>query len=403
MRHGLLCGLALSIAMAAAAYAQPAPRAPAAPDPALEAAQQAYEALPETDRRAIQEALMWTGDYNGVVGVNFGKRAFDGIRAYQKKRNSPQTGVLSDRDWAALTADAKRARESVRFATLDDSRTGIRLGAPMRVTERTTGTPKSSPIQSTAYQSGDGVLRLDTVGAPLSALDLDQAFAKELAPKPGRKVTYKFQRPDFFVTSGEEAGRIFYTRAAKNEKELRGFTFSFPAARRADFERVMLAVANSFDPFPSSLTAAATPAASGPATAAAKPAFAATGLVIAPGRVLTSAGVTQACANPVINGAAARAAGGDPASGAVILSIQGGRAAQIGAARAPAADGESAGAARLRDAARRRKRGPAGGRPRRRRDGSAGAQPPGTAHRTRRGQSEVDSGGVARGRAGDQS
>lgn len=349
MRHGLLCGLALPILMAAApVHAQPAPRpappsAQPAPDPAYEAALRAFDALPENDRRAIQDALMWTGDYNAVVGVNFGKRAYDGIRAYQKRRNSAQTGILSDADWSALIADGKRARDSVRFATLDDPRTGVRLGVPMRVTERSVASPKANPVGTTAYQTGDGAVRLDTIAAPLATLSLEQAFTNETATKPGRKVTYKFQRPEFFVVSGEDAGRAFYTRAAKNATEMRGFTFSYPAARKADFDRVMLAVANSFDPFPTTPAAtAATSTQPRPPTAPQPPrqAFVATGIVIAPGKVLTSAALTQACANPTVNGAPARADAGGASSGAIILSIQGGRAAQVAVGSAPA-DNES--------------------------------------------------------------
>ncbi len=353
MRRLLLSGFVLSLAFGVhGAQAQPAPRPPTAPppaapqpDPQMEAAQRAFEALPENDRKAIQDALMWTGDYNGVVGVNFGKRAYDGIRSYQKRRNSAQTGILTDADWTALLADGKRAKDSVRFAVLDDSSTGIRLGVPMRVVEKWVRAPKGAPLQTVNYQTNDGALKLDMLAAPLTAKTLEQAFADETAAKPNRKVTYKFQRPDFFVTSGEDSGRIFYTRAAKNGTEMRGFTFSYPVARKADFDRVMLAVANSFDPFPTGAIVANAPT-SGPSTGPSaptppKPAFAATGLVIAPGKVLTSASVTQACANPVINGQPAKAEAGDAATGAVVLATSGGRAAAIAVSRAAPADDDS--------------------------------------------------------------
>ncbi|MET0605368.1 MAG: peptidoglycan-binding domain-containing protein, partial [Beijerinckiaceae bacterium] len=262
MRLAVLCCVTASCLFAPFALAQPSPRAPtgpaqAAPDPAMEASQRAYDALPENDRRAIQESLMWTGDYNAVVGVNFGKRLYDAIRSYQKRRNVPQNGVLSDSLWAALTAEGKRARDSVRFAILDDPATGVRVGAPMRLVERSVRSPRGDATQTAQYQSADGVMALGLIAAPLAAKSLEQAFADETAAKPGRKVTYKFQRPEFFVVSGEENGRIFYSRAARNHAQMRGFTFSYPLARKGDFDRIMLAIANSFDPFPAVATAAA--------------------------------------------------------------------------------------------------------------------------------------------------
>ena len=315
------------------AQAQPAARPPAAApapsaapaDPALEAAERAFMALDEPSRRAILDALMWTGDYNGVVGVNFGKRGYDGIRAFQKKRSLPQSGILDDAQRAALLAEGKRARDSVRFAIVNEARSGMKIGVPQRVLE------SAQPIESGAlkgmrYRSNDGAMTLDAATWPVTMQTLDQFLAQGLEPKPNRKVTYKLQRPDFVVMSGEENGRTFYTRAALNGGTVRGYTFSYPAARKGDFERVMLAVANSFDPFPGTQTASA-PAAqpvAGPqpaVTAPPRPRLAGTGIVTGPGRVLTSAAVLEARCNLTVRGMPAQP--GPVENGFIVLTVAG--------------------------------------------------------------------------------
>lgn len=177
-------------------------------------------------------------------------------------------------------------------------------------------------------------MALDVAGWPVSMQSLDDFLAQGLAAKPNRKVTYKLQRPDFVVMSGEENGRTFYTRAALQGEMVRGFTFSYPAARKGDFERVMLAIANSFDPFPGQVVAqpASAPAATRPAAAqsggpvamlpsAARQRIAGVGIVTAPGRVMTSAAVLEAKCTLTVRGAAAQADA--PANGFVTLQVNG--------------------------------------------------------------------------------
>src|SRR3712207_868175 len=89
-------GLALLFADVTAA--QPAPNAPGstAPtpsDPAYETAKAAFEALSEDERKAIQDALVWTGDYNSMVTGTFSKRAYDALVAYQRRAKRNPNGI----------------------------------------------------------------------------------------------------------------------------------------------------------------------------------------------------------------------------------------------------------------------------------------------------------------------
>jgi hypothetical protein len=169
---------------------------------------------------------------------------------------------------------------------------------------------------------------------------------------------------DFFVVAGEEAGRKFYSRFAKapanwpDGPSLRGFTFSYPSALAADFDKVALAIANSFEPFSSSPISldtaaarassnltwrdivkvspanapaqAASPAASPDAGAKGPPSApetAATGLIVAPGQALTAIGEAD-CANPTVDGKAANRLRADAATGLTLLAGDFGAAAE---------------------------------------------------------------------------
>ena len=83
--------------------------------------------------------------------------------------------------------------------------------------------------------------------------NLAALYARLTAETPTRKVAYKAMKPNvFFVVSGQEGARKFYSRFEKNESAsppIRGFTFTYPASAQ-NFDRVALAVANSFEAFP---------------------------------------------------------------------------------------------------------------------------------------------------------
>ena len=130
-RPALAAALFAAAALLAAAAIGPdasaqAPRpAPAAAqtDAAYEAARLAFEALPEAERKAIQEALVWTSDHNGVTSGGFGRRTFEAIVAYQKRGGLKPDGTLDAKARAALEASAKKIKDGAKFAVLADART----------------------------------------------------------------------------------------------------------------------------------------------------------------------------------------------------------------------------------------------------------------------------------------
>src|SRR5580704_15703820 len=240
------------------ASAQTPPAPSSADDAALAAQKAAFMGMPEASRKDAQEALVWLGLYVGVNDGDFGKRTRDAILAFQASLKAPADGALPSPELKALLAAAQKAREAAGFQDVSDPKTGARIGAPLKLMRALPGA------------------RLDF--ASNADADLGALYARLSAATPARKIAYKALKPDaFFVVSGQDGPVKFYTRFDKNPNAsppIRGFTFAYRASQSANVDRIAIAIANSFEPFPEA-------AASSPAPAPPVPQPAATALVVA--------------------------------------------------------------------------------------------------------------------------
>jgi peptidoglycan hydrolase-like protein with peptidoglycan-binding domain len=291
----------------ASAEAQTTPAAPSADDAAMAAQKAAFLALPEASRKAAQDALVWLGLYVGVNDGDFGKRTRDAILAFQASLKAPADGTLSAPELKALLAAAQKARDAAGFQVVSDPKTGAKIGAPLKLLSALAGA------------------RLDFASS--ADTDLAALYARLSAATPTRKIAYKAIKPDaFFVVSGQDGPVKFYTRFDKSATAtppLRGFTFAYPASRTAALDRIAIAIANSFKPFPESAGApaanAGAPSASSPTPPPAVPQPAATALVVAPGKALTALKADD-CPHPTVAGKPVRIERADAATGLAILT-----------------------------------------------------------------------------------
>ena len=333
-RH-LLIGCFVSafpfVVAATTARAQ-APQAVPAPDPAFDTAKSAFEALPEGQRRAIQDALIWTGDYKGVVDGGFGRGTFAAMSAYAKRAGLPAGGFFDGKASAALLAAANAAKTTAGFALARDGRSGVALSLPLKLL-----TKRVDAKTGSLWSAADGAVTVETSATRESDGDLASQFDKLKDSKGPRHVTYKIARPDFLVVSGVNGTSAFYTRVARGQVGgdalLRGFSMSWPSGNKA-MENMAVAVANSFDPFPGAPAAAAKPIATAPtapgqapaAVAVAPPAarrlvLAATAINLGGDKAVAAA--AGACEGAQIGGHAAKALKNDPKTGLSLFDVPG--------------------------------------------------------------------------------
>jgi len=248
LRITLLRSAALAFALLVPTLAgaqAPAPAAGASPQ--MAAAQAGFEALPEAERKAIQTDLIWAGQFNGAVSGSYGPLTFRAINAFKGAR-SPADGLLPPAERAALAKAAQAARDAAGFKVLADDKTGVQIGIPQKLLPKRDVTPSGG----SRWQSADEKVTLDTSTTPPGGEDLAAIYEKAIAVSPNspRKITYKLLRPDFFVVTGETPTGRFYRRLAAGPQGLRGFSIGYDKALAPTVDKLVIAIAASFEPFP---------------------------------------------------------------------------------------------------------------------------------------------------------
>lgn len=338
--------LALLFGPLAGAQAQ----APAAgPSPQMAAAQASFEALPEAERKAIQSDLIWAGQFNGAVSGSFGPLTFRAINAFKGARGLPD-GMLLPTERAALARTAQAARDVAGFRILADEKTGVQIGIPTKLLPRRDATPSGG----SRWQSVDEKVTLDTSASPPGE-DLAALFEKATAVNPNspRKITYKLLRPDFFVVTGETPTGRFYRRLSAGPQGLRGFSIGYDKALAPTVDKLVIAIAASFEPFPTGPVPAVPSAVAGSASpssglssllapAARSNERYGVALALTERTALSAASAIDGCRNLRVGSRAAKARPKDDASGLVLLDIEGAGAAKPPGLRAEAPGAEEA-------------------------------------------------------------
>ena len=256
MKHWLLV-IPVMLAMPALAQ-QPAPIQAPVLDPRLQAAQKAFELLPEAERRAIQQDLGFTTSFSGAAQGSFGSLTFNAIQIFERSNGLIVDGILTPPERQALAASASKARLALRFAPINDPRSGVTLGLPQSIFLQSI----ANAVGGSRWQTPDGKATLETTSLVAGGETLQQLFERTTqANTPGRKITYKLLRPDFFVVAGETPTGKFYRRIAlgpsgtNQQGGMRGFSLGYDKTLAADMDRLVITITNSFEPFPLAVAA----------------------------------------------------------------------------------------------------------------------------------------------------
>ena len=124
----------------------------------------------------------------------------------------------------------------------------MQIGIPQKLLPKRDVTPSGG----SRWQSADQKVTLDTSTTPPGGEDLAAIFEKAITVSPNspRKITYKLLRPDFFVVTGETPTGRFYRRLSAGPQGLRGFSIGYNKALAPSVDKLVIAIAASFEPFP---------------------------------------------------------------------------------------------------------------------------------------------------------
>jgi hypothetical protein len=323
----------LAPAHAVAATAKPASKAASKPSPVPAPAKGVYAAMSDAERFAIQSDLIWTGDYNGVVGAEFGDRAVAAVQAFQKRNGGKETGILNPDERSRLAQAARSRQEQAGWRIVDDAATGARLGLPQKLAPQ----PQQAKAGS-RWQSVHGEVQIETFRVAAPGTTLAGVFEQQKKEPAGRSIDYNVLRPDFFVLSGLQGLKKFYVRGqvrgndAKGN-EVRGLTILYDQALEGTWDRIAVAMSSAFAAFPPQVAV----------PAPRRKVEYGTGLVVsAAGDIVTDAELLTDCELVVVPGFGyAERIADDKANALALLRVNGARElAPIALADGGAADGD---------------------------------------------------------------
>jgi peptidoglycan hydrolase-like protein with peptidoglycan-binding domain len=206
--------------------------------------QQTYASLPLNERLAIQSDLVWTGDYNGLIDGEFSQGAINAVKAFQKRNQGKEIGVLNLPERALLAAAAKPAKDHVGWRIIADPVTGARLGLPSSLVPQASTTKSGS-----RWSSAQGQIQVETFRAGEPGTTLQAVFEQQKREPSERKVGYQVLKPDFFVISGTQSLKKFYVRGQIKDGEVRGMAVLYDPATELLMDPVVVAMSSAFAPF----------------------------------------------------------------------------------------------------------------------------------------------------------
>ena len=199
-------------------------------------------ATTEAERLAIQSDLVWLGSFEGLSAEEIDKHTGDAIKAFQRRNNGKETGVLDDQERALLVQAAKARQAAVGWRMIDDTATGARLGVPEKLVPRASAGRIGSHWSSALGQIQIETFRLHEASLP-ALFDQEKRTSK-------RYVGYSVLNPDSFVITGEQKLKKFVERAQASGGEVRGVTILYDQATEGTIAPVAIAVADRFVGFP---------------------------------------------------------------------------------------------------------------------------------------------------------
>lgn len=202
--------------------------------------------IPEPQRLAIQADLVWLNSYGEMAAEEINTHLVDQIKAFQRRNNGKDTGVLTDQERAAL-ADAARPRQAAAgWRLIDDTATGARLGVPEKLV------PKASAARTgSRWASKGGQVQIETFR--LREASLPALFDQEKKASR-REIGSSNLEPNAFVITGQQGLKKFVERVQSSGSEVRGVTILYDQATEGTIAPVAIAVADTFDGFPDPTT-----------------------------------------------------------------------------------------------------------------------------------------------------
>ena len=211
----------------------------------LQAAKELERAWSERTRRGVQNGLLWTGDYIARLDGDFGNLTRKAIRSFQARNGCSPSGYLTPPQIESLELQRLAAVDNVGFHIIDEMKTGIRIGIPEKIFQRSTEAGRFLRFESSP---GFPPARLSLVSLRGGMDELIAMYYETLSDLKEGDAAYHVCRDGWFVVSYKDGGHRVYSHVISDGEEVKGFMMFWPTSDSMLFEPISIAMFNSFKP-----------------------------------------------------------------------------------------------------------------------------------------------------------
>lgn len=195
------------------------------------------------DVRALQEDLIWTGDYNGMVDGAVGPNTRRAIKRWQGRLGISLTGEISPEQAVRLRIEAGSVRAGFGWTLFRHPDLGYEIAYPAAIL----GQSRPLAYGGREFLGGSRFAGLKVeVTPPIAETDFRALYSNLSASRDGRQIRYSRRGTDWLVVAGETESQGFYTRIVRRAGAVAGYTFTWPNIDREQFEPAVIAMASSF-------------------------------------------------------------------------------------------------------------------------------------------------------------
>jgi hypothetical protein len=190
---------------------------------------------------AMQDALIWTGHYEGLSDGTMGQRSIAAMADFQRANGQSATGELTPEQKLQLLNAADQQRQRLGFRLVEVPQAGFSVALPTNVVAWKNNKPNGS-----RYSSSDGKIEVVATSFLTTEQPFRGLYEGLLSLAAMRPVTMKVYRSDAFFVAGENENEDYYFTARLEAGVIKGLAITTPRGRRPELSRLVVAVSNAF-------------------------------------------------------------------------------------------------------------------------------------------------------------
>lgn len=214
------------------------------PDEPLAQARALERAYTAEERRAIQTALAWTGDYTLAIDGAFGPGTRGAISSWQSRFGAEPTGFLTTRQRVALLTSFEEEQARFGMTLLRNAEAGIEVEMPLAMVTFSRIEPPFVHYEPSSDE-GIRILLISQEGTRNTLHGLfDVMQTLEMVPLDGPRE----KRDNSFLLTGRNAAIGSHTVARLTGGTVKGFSVIWPRSADDDAAQIVAAMEASFTP-----------------------------------------------------------------------------------------------------------------------------------------------------------